>query len=73
MDKHDSWQDKACSIIAKAAWQGYIKANFRNGKKYKRHRPYSLPVYADELVDCLNRNAEEQAKAIFIRLAYGLV
>ena len=62
-----TWRDKAHREIAKAATEAYTQANTKkNGRPYKKHRPYSLPVWADELVACLGNDDEEQAKAIFV-------
>ncbi len=66
------WRQKAHVIIAKLNLDAWHKANHdKNGKRYKRHRPYTPPEDAQTLVDCLNKNDEERAKALFIRLAYN--
>ena len=45
----------------------YNKANTRkDGKPYKKHRPYTLPQWCDDLVKALGDDDEEAAKAIFI-------
>jgi hypothetical protein len=62
-----TWQDKANRLIADASFDAYTKAN----KGRKRHVPYSIPQYAEDLVECLAFNDEERAKAIFIRHADG--
>lgn len=62
-----SWQQKAQTIIAKLSMDAYRQANTRkNGKPYKRHRAYSLPQVAHDLVDCLNTNDEHRAKSIMM-------
>lgn len=59
------WQDRAHQMIAEAAKEAYLKA----GNKWpanlnKKHKPYTLPKWCDELVECMKRDDEERAKAI---------
>ena len=62
-----TWRTKAHREIAKAATQAYNEANTKkDGRPYKKRRPYTLPVWADDLVDCLGKDDEERAKAIFV-------
>ena len=61
------WRDKAHREIAKAATEAFNQANTKkDGKPYKKRRPYSLPLWASELVECLGNDEEERAKAIFV-------
>ncbi len=73
-----SWQTKAHKIIGDLCMESYLQANPKAMKfhdKYgaftpvKRHNPYSVPLLAEQLINCLNQDDEETAKAIFIRLA----
>jgi len=72
-----SWRDKANKLIAEDCMAAYLKANTRkNGKRYKRHHPYSVSELADRLITCLDNQdqvaAEAEAKRIFLDLAvYG--
>ena len=61
-----TWESKAHSIISELCLAEYRKAN---PKGQKRHKPYTVPSVARELVDCLGRGDEATAKAIFHRLA----
>lgn len=61
------WRHKAQRLIAAMCHMSYTKANTRpDGTHYRRHRPYSVPVLAEELLACLNTNDEARAKAIFL-------
>lgn len=61
------WEERAHKIIAAMSRASYEQANrLPNGKLRKRHRPYAIPSDAQTLVDCLGRNDEEAAKALFI-------
>ena len=61
------WQDRVKKIIEQLAYQAYTQANTKKGGgRYKRHRPYSVPPVCGELLECLNNNDEERAKAIMM-------
>lgn len=61
------WQDKAKRMIEAEAWRCYRVANTRkDGKPRKRHIPYTLPGWVNDLVECLDRCDEERAKAIML-------
>jgi hypothetical protein len=58
--------------VSKLAYNDYVKANFdKNGKKYKKHHPYSLSgdtVKAKEMLNILyqweiSKEDEEKVKA----------
>ena len=67
------WREKAHRVIADLCLDAQRRANTRrNGKPYKRHRPYTVPLAAQRLVDCLNRDDEPGAKAVFLALAAGV-
>ena len=62
-----TWEDKVKDVIGKLCCVSYRQANFnKQGKKYKKHRPYSIPEEAQVLVKCLgmhdSRKAEIAAK-----------
>ena len=58
---------KAHRIIGVLCMVSYLKANTRkDGGRYKKHRPYSVPVEAEDIIDCLNRDDEHTLKAIFM-------
>ncbi len=58
---------KAHRIIGVLCMASYVKANTRkNGRRYKKHRPYSVPEEAQDIIDCLNRDDEPTLKAIFM-------
>lgn len=62
-----NWRDKANSLIARMCRESYLKTNTKKGGGlYKKHRPYVVPEAADRLVDCLGRDDEEGAKALFL-------
>lgn len=58
-----SWEDKAHRLIALLCRASYKQANARPRKK---HRPYSVPETAQELIACLDTRDEKRAKAIFL-------
>jgi hypothetical protein len=64
------WTQKAEKMIAEASLESWKRANFRNGKRLKRHHPYSLPQWVIELVECLKHKSEfayeEKAKCIMM-------
>jgi hypothetical protein len=61
-----AWEQKASSIVKKLAQAAYEDSGNRVGKK---HKPYRLPVFADELIKCLNmhdrQEAEKRSKSLF--------
>ena len=61
-----SWRDKAHREIASLCLVSYQQAN----KGRKRHVPYSVPEQAKELIECLDTNDEDRAKAIFVWGSY---
>jgi hypothetical protein len=62
-----SWHDKANKVILKASMDAWRAVNIKpNGRRYKKHRPYTTPQFVDDLVDCLGTNDEERAKAIML-------
>jgi hypothetical protein len=64
------WEEKANRIIGTLCLESWRKANHdKNGKRYKRHVPYSVPEDAQTLVDCLKTGDEVTAKSLFIRMA----
>jgi len=65
------WREKASREIARMCFESWKFVNFnKQGKQYKRHRPYSVPELARELVDCLGNwdqtAGEKRAKQIFV-------
>lgn len=65
------WERKAHRIIADLSLQAQTEANTRtNGKRYKVHRPYTIPEVADDLVRILGMRdraaAEVEAKTLFV-------
>lgn len=68
----ETWQDKAHRVIAECCKTSYLHSNqMPNGRLRKRHVPYAVPALAEDLIGCLKRNDEVQAKALFIRLAFS--
>lgn len=67
-----SWRDKAHRIIGELSRQSYMEANglTPSGRIRKNHVPYSIPQVAVDLIDCLNTDDEERAKAIFLYARY---
>jgi len=65
-----TWRDKAERIVENLCRESWKQANFKtNGQQYRRHRPYSVPKLAEDLVNCLGMHdqqaAELRAKQIF--------
>lgn len=62
-----SWWHKAQEVIAEEAFACWQKANTKkNGKRYKKHRPYSLPDWCNALVEACGQRNEARAKAIML-------
>jgi hypothetical protein len=60
------WRTKCHEIIYKLSEASYRQANYLpNGRKRKRHVPYTVPALAEELVDCLYKDDEHRAKSLF--------
>lgn len=71
MSALEPWEVKAHAVIARLCHASWLQANTSPaGKRYIKHRPYSVPSAAAELVECLGMHdraaAEERAKAIFL-------
>lgn len=63
----DAWRCKANRIIGELCNQSYIQSNRKKDGSYrKKHVPYSVPILAKRLIDCLRDNNEIGAKRIFI-------
>jgi len=68
----DAWRNKARSIISAECSASYKAVNFtKAGKKLKKHVPHTVPPIAQALVECLQKNDECRAKAIFLALNEG--
>lgn len=68
-----NWRKKAEQLIARLSLEAYRERNTKkNGELYKKYKPYAIPAVAEELVQILGmhdeKEAEERAKAIFIKL-----
>jgi hypothetical protein len=62
-----TWHDKADKVIANLCFQSWYETNHnRQGKRYKKHRPYAVPEVAADLVECIGTDNEERAKTIFL-------
>jgi hypothetical protein len=66
-----TWRDKADRTIAELCMAAFKAANTkRDGSRYKKHRPYSVPEKAAELANLLGwkdqKAAEIRAKQIFV-------
>lgn len=59
------WQEKAHSIIAELCYASY---KHQNPTPKRKHKPYSVPLIAQWLVECLGHNDEVRAKSIFMSL-----
>lgn len=61
------WRDKAHRLIGNMCRVSYLRVNTKKGGGlYKKHRAYSVPEAAEELIDCLGREDEAGAKALFL-------
>lgn len=66
------WERKAHAIIARLSMDAWRTANtLANGRRRKRHVPYTVPDIVRQLVDALGRADEATAKAIFLMLLEG--
>jgi len=64
-----TWETKVNKVIAKLCYASWYQANHNaQGKRYKKHRPYSIPKEAERLVEALGmpdrREAEIKAKTL---------
>jgi len=59
-----TWHDKAHEMIASEAMAAYLAAN--TSRRRKKHVPYTLPAWVDDLVATLGRNDERAAKRIMM-------
>ena len=62
-----TWENKVEEVIGKLNHIAWFQANHdKQGKRFKKHRPYRVPEEAQRLVECLGmhdrREAEIQAK-----------
>lgn len=63
----EPWKQKSHKVIYSLCRQSYEFNNVsKSGRKSSRHIPYSVPQEAQDLIDCLNTNNEEKAKAMFL-------
>jgi hypothetical protein len=61
------WEIKAHAIVAALSFQAWRAANVKaDGRRRKRHVPYTIPDVAARLVKALGEGDEETAKAIFL-------
>ena len=61
-----TWRDKVHEVVELAALESYRHMNYRDGRRLKRHVPYTLPGWADDLVKSLGQDDEEACKAIML-------
>ena len=62
-----TWRNKAEKQIQSICRAEYLRVNTtKSGKKRRRHVSYTIPQEALDLLECLNTNDEERAKAIFV-------
>ncbi len=59
--KNKTWEDKAHRLIYDLCQEEYEKKNLER----KRHVPYHVPSLAQDLIECIKYNKEEEAKYIF--------
>ena len=64
-----TWENKVEEVIGKLNHIAWFQANHdKQGKRFKKHRPYRVPEEAQRLVECLGmhdrREAEIQAQRI---------
>lgn len=50
------------NIIGNLSYDEYYKANYKNGKKYKKHRQYSLTDEIEKALELLRLTANENIK-----------
>ena len=66
------WETKVHGVIAKLSYAAWRTSNYKDGNRYRRHRPYALPDEARALVDALGMNdrflAELKAKSVLDQL-----
>ena len=66
-----SWHNKAQRLIGEMCYTSYQQANTKkDGTQYKRHRAYSVPSMAQQLIECLNTDNEVEAKGLFMALHF---
>ena len=62
---------KAHALIQALCTTSWTQANTApNGRRYARHRPYTIPPLAQALVEQLGQHDEEAVKAIMLHANY---
>lgn len=68
-----TWESKVQQVIGVLAATAYKKANYnKQGRKYKKHRPYRIPEEADQLVQCLGDRNRKRGEITCKRIMEGL-
>lgn len=61
------WIVRANRIVSALSRDAYLKANRKpDGTFRKRHVPYTIPQVAVDLVDCIGRDDEHEAKRLMM-------
>lgn len=67
------WEDKVNKVIARLAYQEWYRSNHdRQGRQYKRHRTYTIPEEANELVKALGMKDRKQAETLAKGIMEGM-
>ena len=68
MTQSTPWRDKAQRLIYLSCRDSYTKAQTSKstGKKYKQHVAYAVPEFAEQLIECLDKDDEARAKTLFL-------
>ena len=58
-----TWEHKIHDVIGKLCYVSWYQTNHdKQGKRYKKHRPYSRPQEAQRLVEILGMHDRRQAE-----------
>ena len=65
------WEEKAHKLVTRLCHESYLQANTApSGRLFNVPVRYTVPVIAEELINCLVINDEETAKAVYLKY-YG--
>jgi len=69
-----TWHDAVKTVIAEQCAEAYRLANTTSdGRRRRRHAPYSVPPLAKAMVDALDRDDEYEGKRLLLLYRTGAI
>jgi hypothetical protein len=60
-----TWENKIEEVIGKLSYTAWFQANHnKQGKRFKKHRPYRVPEEAQYLVECLGLHDRRKSEIL---------